>query len=141
MDKKPRGEFADKLGRSNFNVPSEVLELWPADWTGLRLNRKDRSEVMEKYLVPDNYSMEVCMSDTNVLEGQQLQLDVAYKKGELYARDVMLINCALLDELSKEKPSLQLLWDMAVESGIMTLHQVGKLHEDRLTNVRRAFQV
>ena len=43
---------------------------------------------------------------------------------KLYSRNTLLINFALLSELGKENPDINLASDMPTKSTIMTMHQV-----------------
>jgi len=133
-----RGAFAERLGKSNFIIPEEVRQELPEIWTSLRFDKEDRKSIMDKYKMPDNYVMEVADSDNKNVSGAFRNLDLAYKKAELYSRDVLLIDMALLTELGKENPDFDMVYDMAMESTIMTMHQAGSIHEDRKTNVRRS---
>jgi len=140
VDHKHLGAFAGRLGLSNFNLSPKLKAELPKSWTGLKLKRKARTSIMDKYSFPDNYPMEVSFSDGDMLTGLHYKLDLAFKKSQLCVRDILTINFNLLGELEQEEPDLQKCFDTCLEATMMAVHQAGALQEDRKSNVAKNFK-
>ena len=82
------GEYASQLGRSGFDLPDELLQIMPQWWLDLGIKKSKHQEVMARYLLPYNYSMDVTVNNDHHLDKLSILkgIDATYCKSRPYQR-------------------------------------------------------